>query len=109
MPLNYVIRALTSPTTLTDQDDVLILDFRAGQPGFLITIPDAKANHGKMYQFLQVGQPSGDNCTPQMSGTDILVNRAGYAQEPHQNPKGVNLVGGTLLISAGDHGWFILP
>jgi len=109
MATNYNVRVLTGPATLTDADDVIVLDFRTGQPGFTITLPDANAHKGKYYLFVQVGQPGGDNCSPVLSGNDILVNRAGYAQEPHQNPRGVNLVGGSYIISGGDAGWFIAP
>src|SRR5262245_18089416 len=110
----YSVRTLTGLTTLTQQDDLLVIDFDQAGDGFAITLPTAKSvapgqNQSKGYYFVQRGQPASVNCTPVVNPVDTLRNVMGYIIVPPDNPRGVNIVGGTLLVSDGVDTWYLLP
>lgn len=110
MPVNYVIRVLEGgPAYLTNNDEILVLDFSVALDGFDIILPDTGLNKGQHYRFVQKGQPATRCCTPQCTGNDQLWNKDGYPIDSVNNPAGINVIGGTELISLGDKIWVLLP
>lgn len=94
----YNVRAVTSATTLTENDDVLTVDTTGG--GVTVTLPPIAGTRGKVYWIKKLSA-SANNLTLSDNGSELIDGAGTVVWNTQNMTKGVVSTGSTWIVISG--------